>query len=43
MEIEEEKDTPIRTIEPLEDPVPRREPKPEPVKVPEKEREKVPA
>lgn len=41
MDIEEEKDTPIKTIEPLVDPVPRREPKPEPVKVPE--REKVPA
>lgn len=39
MDIEEEKDAPIRVVEPLVDPVPRKEPRPErvePVRVPEK-------
>lgn len=41
MDIEEDKESPIKTVEPLVDPVPQREPVREPVKVPE--REKVPA
>lgn len=41
MDIEEQEETEIVTVEPLVDPVPRREPVREPLKAPE--REKVPA
>jgi hypothetical protein len=43
IDIEEDRDADIIIVEPLEDPVPRRAPEREPVRVPEPERVLVPA